>query len=231
MGKYTFEELKGIIKTLRSENGCPWDREQTHDSLKTCMIEEAAEYAASVRIANKTNDYTNMCEELGDVLLQVLMNSDIAEDMGQFTLDDVIDGISEKMIRRHPHVFGDVEVSNSKEVLVNWEEIKKKEKEDQKWIESPLREVPIELPALLRSTKVQKKALKIYENNKEIKLEDLLEDLKQCVNGVGEQDISAKEIGNILIKITKICAVSKINPEQELVDELEKMIEKYELIP
>lgn len=229
MSKYTFEELKDIITTLRSENGCPWDREQTHESLKTCMIEEAAEYAASVRIAGKTKDYTNMCEELGDVLLQVLMNSSIAQDMGKFTFDDVIDGISKKMIRRHPHVFGNETVSNSEEVLFNWEEIKKQEKAVQKWIESPLREVPLELPALHRSTKVCKKAIKLYEKTEDINADDLLKDMQKYANSLNG-DISEENIGILLLKITKMCAVLGLNPEESLVQELEKFIENYEEI-
>lgn len=128
--KYTFDEFRKIIAKLREEDGCPWDREQTHTSLETCMIDEAAELVSSIRIYEKTGSYDNMCEELGDVLLQVIMHSQIAEEEGLFTIEDVITGVSEKMIRRHPHVFGIGRADSSEDVLRNWEEIKKKEKEE-----------------------------------------------------------------------------------------------------
>jgi len=128
--KYTFEEFRKIIARLREKDGCPWDREQTHTSLETCMIDEAAELVSSIRIYEKTGSYENMCEELGDVLLQVMMHSQIAEEEGLFTIEDVITGVSEKMIRRHPHVFGMGRADSSEEVLRNWEEIKRMEKED-----------------------------------------------------------------------------------------------------
>lgn len=123
-----FDELKSIIAKLRAEDGCPWDREQTHMSLKAPCIEEAAEVIAGINILDKTGNAENLKEELGDLLLQVMMHSCIAEEEGLFTTEDVIKGITEKMIRRHPHVFGDVTVSDSGEVLRNWEEIKKQEK-------------------------------------------------------------------------------------------------------
>ena len=123
-----FDEFKSIIARLRAEGGCPWDREQTHMSLKAACIEEAAEVVAGINILDKTGNAENLKEELGDILLQVMMHACIAEEEGLFTIEDVVKGITEKMIRRHPHVFGDVTVSDSEEVLRNWEEIKKQEK-------------------------------------------------------------------------------------------------------
>ena len=125
----TFEEFLKIIETLRGENGCPWDREQTHTSLKPCVMEEAAELVCAIRIYDQTGNSENMQEELGDLLLQVVMHSQIAQEEGLFTIEDVINTVSEKMIRRHPHVFGSVHAENSDQVLNNWEEIKKAEKE------------------------------------------------------------------------------------------------------
>ena len=127
--QYTFEEFADIIKALRSENGCPWDKEQTHNSLKPCMMEEAAELLAAIRIYDTSGNYENMREELGDILLQVVMHSQIASEEGLFSIDDVISEVSEKMIRRHPHVFGTVKADTADEVLSNWDDIKKKEKE------------------------------------------------------------------------------------------------------
>ncbi len=123
-----FEKFKEIIARLRGEGGCPWDREQTHESLKAPCIEEAAEVICGINILDETGNAANLKEELGDLLLQVVMHAQIAEEEGIFTMDDVIAGISEKMIRRHPHVFGNVTAETSNEVLQNWEEIKSEEK-------------------------------------------------------------------------------------------------------
>lgn len=127
-GRYGLEDLRQIIETLRSEQGCPWDREQTHTSLKGCMMEEAQEALEGIDIYEKTGEWDNLCEELGDVLLQVVMHSVIAQEEGIFTLDDVIQGISEKMIRRHPHVFGGAGADPLQDTILSWEEIKKREK-------------------------------------------------------------------------------------------------------
>jgi len=121
---HTFDELVSVIAELRSDHGCPWDREQTFESLKPCLLEESDEVIQAI----DNQDMENLCEELGDVLLQVLMHSQIASEQGMFTIDDVVDGVCEKMIRRHPHVFGDVEIHSPAESLALWNEIKKQEK-------------------------------------------------------------------------------------------------------
>ena len=149
--RYTYEDFLEIIKALRAPDGCPWDREQTHESLRPCMLEEAYEFLSSVRILEETGSADNMCEELGDLLLQIVMHAEIAGEEGRFTMEDVVNEISRKMVRRHPHVFGTVEVSGVSDVLNNWDDIKKKEKEGKTWIESPLREIPKEQPALTSS--------------------------------------------------------------------------------
>ena len=123
-----FDELKLVIARLRAEDGCPWDREQTHASLKAPCIEEAAEVVCGVNILEATGNAENLKEELGDLLLLIIMHAQIAEEEGLFTVEDVVRGITEKMIRRHPHVFGDATVSSSEEVLANWEAIKAQEK-------------------------------------------------------------------------------------------------------
>jgi tetrapyrrole methylase family protein/MazG family protein len=121
MSNYSFEDFMTIIRKLRSKEGCPWDREQTHESLKACLLEECYETIEAINI----QDTENLCEELGDILLQVALHSVIAEETNEFSIDQVITAESEKMIRRHPHVFGDVVVSDSEGVIKNWEEIKK----------------------------------------------------------------------------------------------------------
>lgn len=121
---HTFEELIAVTGRLRSEHGCPWDKAQTHESLKTCLTEESGEVIAAI----DNGDMENLCEELGDLLFQVMMHSQIAQESGTFTIDDVVDGICEKMIRRHPHVFGNVTVNSPEEGLALWNAIKKQEK-------------------------------------------------------------------------------------------------------
>lgn len=120
----TFEDLVSIIAELRSDHGCPWDKEQTFESLKICLANETQEVFEAV----DNKDMENLCEELGDVLLQVVLNSQIASEQGLFTIDDVIDGLCQKMVRRHPHVFGDVKVNSVEEGLALWNEIKLQEK-------------------------------------------------------------------------------------------------------
>lgn len=146
-----FDEFVEVIRMLRSENGCPWDKEQTHESLKPCMIEEAYEVVDSI----DKKDIANLREELGDVLLQVVMHSVIAEEQKEFTIEDVIQEVSDKMVHRHPHVFGTTKVSNSEDVLKNWEQLKQEEKKETTISES-IQRIPIALPANIRATKVQK---------------------------------------------------------------------------
>ena len=133
-----FEEFEQIIAKLRAPGGCPWDREQAHASLKKPCIEEAAEVICGINILDQTGDPENLKEELGDLLMQVVMHARIAEEEGYFTMDDVIQGIIDKMIRRHPHVFGEATVSDSGEVLTKWDEIKKEEKAGKEWTEAYL---------------------------------------------------------------------------------------------
>jgi MazG family protein len=121
---YTFEDLVNITKELRSEHGCPWDKKQTHESLKPCLTEESGEVLEAI----DHKDMENLCEELGDVLFQVIIHSQIAKENGNFTIEDVVNGISAKMIRRHPHVFGNKKESTPEEVQALWNQIKKQEK-------------------------------------------------------------------------------------------------------
>lgn len=230
--KYSFEDFVKIIERLRAKDGCPWDREQTHDSLRPCMMEEAAEFVSSVRIYHKSGSAENMREELGDILLQVVIHSVIAEEEGLFTLDDVVEEVSEKMIRRHPHIFGTAQVDSSEQVLQNWDEIKKKEKEGKSWIESPLWEIPKELPSLTRGPKVLKKIDKLYEKAPE--REENAEKLRQAVNGLaacGEETEKAqieKLLGDALLGLCEIARREKISAEQVLMDRIDELIEEKE---
>ncbi len=152
----SFEELKEIVRRLREPGGCPWDREQTHMSLKPGCIEEAAEVICGINVLDKTGNPENLKEELGDLLLQVVMHARIAEEEGLFTMDDVCKGISEKLIRRHPHVFGDTKVSGTDEVLANWEEIKAKEKEGKEDANIYLPDAFEEAKSLIDKAKIRK---------------------------------------------------------------------------
>lgn len=126
--KYTYEELLNIVAELRGEHGCPWDKAQTHESLIKCLQEESGEVIAAI----ENKDDENLCEELGDVLLQVLMHSQIAAEEQRFTIEDVVDMLAKKLVRRHPHVFGDQKALTPEEGLASWEAIKQKEKEARK---------------------------------------------------------------------------------------------------
>ena len=123
---YNYEELLDVIAQLRSEHGCPWDKAQTHESLIPCLRNECEEVVQAI----EQHDEENLCEELGDVLLQVLLHARIAEEEGQFTMSDVVNGLAEKMVRRHPHVFGDEEYGSPEQNQARWEEIKRQEKEE-----------------------------------------------------------------------------------------------------
>lgn len=230
--QYTYEEFLEIIAALRSENGCPWDKVQTHDSLKPCMMEEAAELLASIRIYNKTGNPENMIEELGDVLLQVVMHAQIASEEGLFTMKDVVNEISRKMVRRHPHVFGTGNADTPDEVLVNWEEIKKEEKKDKDWVESPLREIPKELPSLTRAVKVLKKIDKHYEKGSTFEQDtaaicELAGALKECELQSDNQKIEAL-LSELLLRVSDVARLAKIPQEQALADRIDDLIEKYE---
>lgn len=122
---HDFKELREIVAELRGENGCQWDKAQTHETLKKCLTDECEEVLQAI----DNQDDENLCEELGDILLQVVLHSKIAEERGAFTLDDVVQGIADKMIRRHPHVFGDVVINSPEEGRAMWQEIKRQEKE------------------------------------------------------------------------------------------------------
>lgn len=230
--KYTYEDFLDIIKTLRSENGCPWDKEQTHESLRPCMMEEAAEAVAAIRIWKETGNAENLREELGDVLLQVVMHACIAEEEGIFTMEEVVNEIAEKMVRRHPHVFGSTEVEGSAQVLQNWEEIKKQEKEGKSWIKSPLREIPRELPALTRAPKVIKKADKYYGRPRSCQndiaaLKAAVEILEKSDETQMEQCME-KELGDILMAVSDLASLYKKSLEQLLTDRIDDLIDTYE---
>lgn len=161
------DELKAVIKRLRAKDGCPWDREQTHASLKKDIVEEAAEVICGINVYEETGNAESMMDELGDLLLQVVMQAEIADEEGLFNFEDVAKNVKEKMIRRHPHVFGDVNAETSEQVLKNWAEIKKVEKTGKMWMDEKIPEAFDEAMELLKVTKAKKleKLAKAKEEN------------------------------------------------------------------
>ncbi len=150
------ERLKTIVEKLRSEDGCPWDKAQTHASLKSGCIEEAAEVIGGINILEKTGDADNLKEELGDLLLQIMFHSVMAEEEGLFTFEDVAKTISDKMVRRHPHVFGDMNFATEEELHAVWAEIKRKEKEGKEWQADYLPEAFNEAEQLIQKARERK---------------------------------------------------------------------------
>lgn len=225
-----FDELREIVNTLRSENGCPWDKEQTHQTLREFLIEECYEVIDAV---NKKSD-EQLCEELGDVMLQVMMHSQLAEERGAFCIDDVMKGVSQKMVLRHPHVFGDAYIKNAEGVKDVWEEIKKKEKGYATDMDVIL-SIPESLPALLRAFKTQKKFKKFevsqhYNKPAQKCISELASTLRELegilTNSSKNYDNNGKEqlYRKLLYDIVNLGCELSINPEVSLIDEIDKRI-------
>lgn len=223
---YSFEEFMDIIRKLRSKDGCPWDREQTHESLKQSLIEECYEVIEAIN--NKDNE--NLCEELGDILLQVALHSAIAEEEGEFTINDVITQESNKMLRRHPHVFGDEVAETSQQVIENWEAIKDKEKKDLS-LKEELHGIPKSLPANIRAEKVIKKAVKYGMSPESSK--DLIEDISNSLDRlektleIGDKSRIYDEYGSVLLKMIKLSLVLQINAENSLTNATNTFINRH----
>jgi tetrapyrrole methylase family protein/MazG family protein len=191
-----------IIARLRAPGGCPWDREQTHKSILNCLLDEAYEFFEAV----DENDPAKICEELGDLLLQVVLHSQMAQDAGAFTIEDVARGIGDKMIRRHPHVFGDVKVSEPSDVVTNWEAIKKQEKGKER--PSALDGIPPSLPALFSAEKIQRKAARVGFDWKDItpvldKVEEEFDEFREAVEA-GDLDHAEEELGDIIFALVNV---------------------------
>ncbi|MEC1479195.1 bifunctional methyltransferase/pyrophosphohydrolase YabN [Bacillus haynesii] len=211
-----FSMFRSVIRKLRGPDGCPWDRKQTHESLKKYLIEECYEVLEAI----DEEDPDHLVEELGDVMLQVLLHAQIGEDDGLFTIDDVIHGITAKMIRRHPHVFGEVSVRDEADVMVNWEEIKKQEKQADD--SSLLDDIPKPLPALSKANKLQKKAAKTgfdWSNVQDI-WDKVQEEMKEFSSEISEAEQNSKkmkeEFGDLLFALVNIGRFYKIEPEEAL---------------
>jgi len=221
----SIERLVGIMRRLRAEGGCPWDREQTLDSLKPNLIEETYEIVDA--IDNK--DYAELQEELGDVLLQVVFMSQICSEQDRFDLADVAEGISDKLVRRHPHVFGDLDVADSEEVLRNWNAIKRKEhKEDRT---SAVGNMPRHLPALQKANHVQKEAARVgfdWDNLQPVidKIEEELQEVKDALEQRDADGIK-EEIGDLLFSVVNLSRFKGHCAEDLLNQTIKKFVRRF----
>jgi len=219
-----FDEFYKIVRRLRKE--CPWDKEQTHESLRRCLLEESYEVLEAI----DTGNLDELRKELGDLMLQVLFHSIMAEETGSFDLKDVLEFETEKLISRHPHIFSTVKVKNSDEVKTNWERLKKKEGR-----KSVLEGVPKELPALFRAFRIQEKASKVGFDWKDEKpvYDKILEEIGELKENVSK-NLSKKEVedefGDVLFSIVNYARFLKINPEDALRKTIEKFIKRFQKI-
>jgi tetrapyrrole methylase family protein / MazG family protein len=221
---YTFEEFVEIVRRLRRE--CPWDREQTHESIRQNLIEEAYEVVEAI----DNGDLDEFKKELGDLLLHVVFHSAIAEESNEFTLDEVISLITEKLVRRHPHVFGDTVVNGQDDVVRNWERIKLEEGR-----KSLLDGIPIALPALVRAQRLQQKASKVgFDWSKKEdcwkKVEEELKEFQAAIKEENNDIEAANELGDLLFSIVNYARFLDINPEDALRKTNEKFIRRFQII-
>lgn len=212
---YKIEDLVQIMALLRGDNGCPWDKEQTHTSIRNNLLEEAYETADAI---DRLDD-TDLAEELGDLLLQIVFHARIAEERDAFDLDAVADGICKKLIYRHPHIFSNVKANTSQEVLNNWDKLKLKEKHMQSYTDT-LQAVPKAFPAALRAQKVQKRAAKAgYDfatlTDTVTKLEEEVAELKAAIASGSKAEASA-ELGDLLFSAVNIARHLKTDAEEQL---------------
>ncbi len=225
--RYSFDDLVLIMRLLRSEGGCPWDIEQDHKSIRKDLIEETYEVVEAI----DTDDPVLLREELGDLLLQIAFHSDIECEEERFDIYDVTSDICAKLIHRHPHVFGDVQVENSAEVLKNWDAIKVEEKQ-RNTLTSKLRAIPPMLPALMRAQKVGKKASFFdFESADQVfdKLYEEIEEVREAMKRGEQADIN-EEIGDLLLTVTSLARKVGADSEEALTRATEKFIDRFESV-
>jgi MazG family protein len=230
-----FEKLCEIVARLRAPGGCPWDREQTHESLLPALIEEAYEVAGAVR----SRDIANFREELGDLLLLIVMHSEIAREAGRFEIDNVLKGVTEKLIRRHPHVFGRSDARDSRAVLKQWESIKRGEKTGKHYLDG----LPSALPALARAQKAQSKVARVNFDWSELdeviaKVEEELGEIKQAIEGRHQRSANdpgagnachevENEIGDLLFAVVNLARKASLDAETALQAATDKFVARF----
>ena len=226
---YTMGDLVHIVAILRAPGGCPWDREQTHQSIRPNMLEEAYEVCEAI----DQQDPDHLKEELGDVLLQVALHAQMEQEQGVFTFDDVADGICKKLVFRHPHVFGDVNAQNADQALDAWDAMKRVEKSQTTYTDT-LRSVARALPALWRAEKVQKKAKKAGFDWDDAqgavdKLSEEIDELKAAMANGSQADVT-EELGDLLFACVNVARFVKADPEQALTQATDKFTARFALV-
>jgi MazG family protein len=229
----SFQRLCEIVAKLRAPGGCPWDREQTHESLLPALIEEAYEVARAVR----ANDTANFREELGDLLLLIVMHAEIASESGRFDTNDVLKDVTEKLIRRHPHVFGSSDARDSGAVLKQWESIKRAEKKHKPGLNAGdegghyLDDLPLALPALMRAQKTQSKVARVNFDWTELgdviaKVEEEIQELKQAILEQDRKSIE-DEVGDLLFAVVNLARKCKLDAESALQGATDKFVFRF----
>ncbi len=233
-----FDELVAVMARLRAPGGCPWDHEQTYQSLSQYLLEEAYETFDAIQEAGETGDTTNLREELGDLLLQVVFHSTIGAERGDFTIDDVSAGVTQKLILRHPHVFGDAKLARAEDVLDNWDKLKADERaasgKPEKPKESILDEVPVHFPGLLEALKVTKKAGKVgfdWPDTSPIfeKIDEEVGELREAI-AEGKNEGIEEEIGDLLFAVVNLARHLDVEPETALKRTNRKFRERFRFI-
>ena len=229
MSKRTLDDLVDIMGELRGNPGCPWDKSQTHETLKPFLIEEAYEVIDAIDRNNKKD----LIEELGDLLLQIVFHSRLARERGDFDMGDVIEGVCNKMIRRHPHIFGDIIVEGTDEVLRNWEDIKLEEK-DMKTEAQSMMNLPETLPALMKAFKVQEKAARVGFDWDDAsgafdKVYEEFDELKEVYN-TGNSDKIREEMGDLIFACVNVARFLEVEPELALRDAVKKFIRRFNFV-
>ncbi|MGD9874052.1 MAG: nucleoside triphosphate pyrophosphohydrolase [Kiritimatiellia bacterium] len=223
----SIDRLRDIMRKLRAENGCPWDRKQTVDTLKPSVLEESYEVIDAIESGSREL----LCEELGDLLMQIVFIAQICEEEKAFSFDDVAAGISDKLVRRHPHVFGDVKVADADEVVKNWNAIKQTEKAEKKSI---IGNIPKHLPALQKAHHVQKRAAQAgfdWDEIKDVvaKLDEELAEVKEAMAAHDEKAIR-EELGDVLFSVVNVSRFLGHNAEDALNATVEKFIRRFHAV-
>ncbi len=224
--RYNINDLVEIMRLLRAPGGCPWDAEQTHESIKKNLIEETYEVIEAIN--KKDNDL--LCEELGDLLMQVVFHACMETEKGVFDFDDVCNGVCQKLVERHPHVFGETKISGVDDVLTNWDDIKRKSK-GQKTTTQSMLSVPRELPALMRATKLQKKAADVGFDWNDVsgaldKLQEEIDELRQAVENKDSENMN-EELGDVLFSAVNVSRFIKSDAEEALTAASDKFLARF----
>ena len=222
--RYDVSDLRKLMALLRSPDGCPWDREQTHKSIRRNLIEEAYEAAEAI----DTDNTEHLIEELGDVLMQVVFHADIASENGRFDLDDIADATCKKLLRRHPHVFGDIRAQDGAESLTFWEDAKSKEKQH-KCVADAMRSIANNLPALLLAEKIQKKAAKVGFDWPDCTgaMESLCSEKTELEEAIRSGGNIEEELGDLIFSAVNVARFFDVDPEQALRLSSDKFILRF----